>query len=508
MSGFENDVMLAKNLNFDDEGPKPHLGIIDAVGKFPIGTGLTSPSIEILGGKITSPLGTLSVGYSSPNITLDVTGGAPYISISPYIVGSDIHSGFSTIQAAINAAAGAGASAANPLNVYIKPGTYAENITMSDGVCLVGFTTATETRNFPFYNQCTVLLTGTVTHASGTCSITGIAFTKTDGGTYNMATGFIYMQGCSSAHSSGAFWNFTGASNKQIKINECTFQATGTATFITNAGAGTITFLSSNSTVIYATRSTVAANGGGGLSMEHFKDYFVGGYTMDGPFGLTYFHCEGGSIGNGTICTSTANTTSGTLTIANCGFSVGTASTLFDLSLGTANQISWEITNCSINATTAGTWTYVEQANILRKTNLYTSTRTTSQIVMGTITSGFRGSQYITEQAGVATADATITTIATITVPSGGTTTVKGTISGQKSDSTDGTCGDFLICARNPAGTAILVGAAVANVMATTTGTFTATVTGATIIIRVTGIAATSYVWTTTYSYHSVTTST
>lgn len=79
MSGFENDVMLAKNMNFDEAGAKPHLGIIDAAGKFPIGTGSTQPTPEILGGTITSPLGTLSIGYSSPNITMDLVGGATAI---------------------------------------------------------------------------------------------------------------------------------------------------------------------------------------------------------------------------------------------------------------------------------------------------------------------------------------------------------------------------------------------------------------------------------------------
>ncbi len=76
MGGFENDVMVAKNINFNGTAPKPHLGILNAAGKIPIGTGNTSPTPEILGGNITSPLGTLSIGYSSPNITLDIAGGA------------------------------------------------------------------------------------------------------------------------------------------------------------------------------------------------------------------------------------------------------------------------------------------------------------------------------------------------------------------------------------------------------------------------------------------------
>lgn len=74
MSGFENNVVVGKNLNFDNDAPNPHLGILNAAGKLPIGTGNTAPTPEILGGSITSPLGTITIGYSSPNITLDLSG--------------------------------------------------------------------------------------------------------------------------------------------------------------------------------------------------------------------------------------------------------------------------------------------------------------------------------------------------------------------------------------------------------------------------------------------------
>jgi hypothetical protein len=76
MAGFENSVMVAKNVNFDELGPKPHNGIIDAAGKLMIGTGNVSPTPEILGGSLTSPDTSITIGYSSPNITLQVTGGS------------------------------------------------------------------------------------------------------------------------------------------------------------------------------------------------------------------------------------------------------------------------------------------------------------------------------------------------------------------------------------------------------------------------------------------------
>lgn len=72
MAGFENQVMLANNVNFDQTAAKPHLGIINAAGKLPIGTGNTFPTPEILGGSLTSPSNSITIGYASPNITLDV----------------------------------------------------------------------------------------------------------------------------------------------------------------------------------------------------------------------------------------------------------------------------------------------------------------------------------------------------------------------------------------------------------------------------------------------------
>lgn len=76
MAGFENDVGVMKNLNFDQAAAKPHLGVINAAGKIPIGTGNSFPTPEILGGILTSPDNSITFGYSSPNITAVVAGGS------------------------------------------------------------------------------------------------------------------------------------------------------------------------------------------------------------------------------------------------------------------------------------------------------------------------------------------------------------------------------------------------------------------------------------------------
>lgn len=78
MPGFQRDttgatdqnVVYADNYDFSgSSAPRPK---VSATGQLPIGTG-ASPAIAV--GNITSPLGTLTIGYSNPNITIDLKGG-------------------------------------------------------------------------------------------------------------------------------------------------------------------------------------------------------------------------------------------------------------------------------------------------------------------------------------------------------------------------------------------------------------------------------------------------
>lgn len=74
MPGFDNNTVYADNYDF--RGVQPVLPQVSVAGQLPVGTG-ASPAILV--GAITSPLGTLTVGYSSPNITLDLVGGSTAI---------------------------------------------------------------------------------------------------------------------------------------------------------------------------------------------------------------------------------------------------------------------------------------------------------------------------------------------------------------------------------------------------------------------------------------------
>lgn len=104
--------------------------------------------------------GTSSIVATTPGTTGQVLAGntgadpsfqsiqsLPYFSLTPYIVGTDSHSQFSTIQAAINQAVSDGAQVGNKKNIYIKPKAingYVEDLVLYDGINLIGFTPPSE----------------------------------------------------------------------------------------------------------------------------------------------------------------------------------------------------------------------------------------------------------------------------------------------------------------------------------------------------------------------------
>ena len=69
MSGFTNDIMNAVNVDFT--GNHPVTSTVTINGQLLIGSTL-APQIKV--GRLISPSGTISIGYASPNITLDATG--------------------------------------------------------------------------------------------------------------------------------------------------------------------------------------------------------------------------------------------------------------------------------------------------------------------------------------------------------------------------------------------------------------------------------------------------
>ena len=76
MPGFDGDTLYGGNVNFSTKNAIGGKASITLNGQMLIGT--TTPNAggtTINVGTVVSPLGTLQIGYQSPNITLDVAGG-------------------------------------------------------------------------------------------------------------------------------------------------------------------------------------------------------------------------------------------------------------------------------------------------------------------------------------------------------------------------------------------------------------------------------------------------
>lgn len=74
-TGRQNNFIFAENADFSGNNPPDITNGIQTNGHFWIGsTASNAGGTNINVGRITSPFGTINVGYASPNITLDVTG--------------------------------------------------------------------------------------------------------------------------------------------------------------------------------------------------------------------------------------------------------------------------------------------------------------------------------------------------------------------------------------------------------------------------------------------------
>lgn len=106
----------------------------------------------------------------------------------------------------------------------------------------------------------------------------------------------------------------------------------------------------------------------------------------------------------------------------------------------------------------------------------------------------------------VSTTDATPTTLATIAVPTGNAITITGTLVARNTAGTinNTTGGRFVATAVNTAGTVTLASPPDVVVMATSTGTFNVVVSSTNLVVQVTGIAATAYNWSATYTSSSL----
>jgi len=268
----------------------------------------TAGNINILGGDGLTVAG----AGSTLTINRDAEGGFP---ITPYVVGSSGEAGYTTIQAAVNAANVAGGGM-----VYIQPGTYTEDLTLFDQVHLV---------NIIYEDASPVTIAGTHTPPnSGVVTVRGIRFTD--------AT---------------AIFNSAAAGSTNISCEECTFAVTNGHTFTLPNWTGTI---NCNDCGSAGTNDGFFTNTGGADIFTNNGQFGAGTtqtFTANGDtrFDLSFIDCPV-AISSGTIFHNFA-LFSQTVTVSGDAAGVIVLGNFFPAS-GTAINLTssgaLELSNCNI----------------------------------------------------------------------------------------------------------------------------------------------------------------
>ncbi len=277
--------------------------------------GSATPSAHILNVLGVNGIGTTGAGNT---LTIGVSGDLPYFSLTPYIVGTDTHSQYTTIASAITQAVSDGASTANPKNIYIKPksGGYTENLSISDGINLIGFGEG-------------ALITGKISYSTaGLATLHGLSLKTNSDFCISMtgsAASVLNVFNCDIIASNNTAISQTSSSGGSLIAMNSTFlfiQTTGiTAWSMSGAGFISIVNCSSGNTG----SSTTASDNSAGL-VNIFDSIFDFPLSSSGTGGLNV----AGSIIGTTALNTTSLTYNGTgiSTLSHSTAASGTASTV------------------------------------------------------------------------------------------------------------------------------------------------------------------------------------
>jgi hypothetical protein len=267
MAGIKNDVVFAKNADFtaaNNTSPAESNGLATN-GQLWIGTtNVNVGGSHVNVGSVTSPDGSLSIGYSSPNITATVNRlVVTDLHVARFIVsagGSPDGANYTTIASAYAAAVSQGGNQ----TVFIQPGTYTENLTLTANVNLTAFVCDSGLQG----GSANVTIVGKLTFtAAGTVNITGIEL-KTNSDFLLAVTGsaasVVNLNNCNLNCTNNTGISYTSSSSSsQINLEYCTgnIGTTGIALY-SQSSAGTLSI--SNAYVTNTGNSTTAFSNSAG----------------------------------------------------------------------------------------------------------------------------------------------------------------------------------------------------------------------------------------------------
>lgn len=418
-AGFYNKRIVAAN-NVDFTGADNPDETMVSDGQLLIAhTALNANGSHIDVGKIVSPLGTVNVGYSGNNITVD-TSGLGDLHVAKWIVNPIAGSGGN-----VASIASALASASSGDTIFIMPGIYTEDLTLKAGVNLVAFQGDQSTPNVTIIGKLSFSSAGTVsignirlqTNSDNLLSIsgsaasivnlngcylnctnsTGISFTSSN------STATINLTGCQGNLGTTGIAYFASSSAGSLVFRYCEFSNTGGSSTANTISAGNLNYRWSNVVnpttssgtagigIFYSSLDTTLQNataltvGGSGANLAYISSFNGGtASAISISSSLSLFSCGIGSsnaaaiAGAGslsfsnlsfsgssntiTVTTQTGGAAVGIKTISPSTGFVGETVSNSAISVALSNGVPANITSINL---TAGTWAISTSAYIL-----------------------------------------------------------------------------------------------------------------------------------------------
>lgn len=220
---------------------------------------------------------------------LNTSGGGPStdLHVARYIVsagGITDGANYTTIATAYAAAVSAGA----PQTVFIQPGTYTENITLTAGINLAAFQADALTPNVTINGMLTATFAGTVS-ISGICLQTNSNFALSVTGS---AATLVELQGCFVYALNNNAIHFTSSSGaSKIELRNCKgdFGNTGIG-FLTFSGVGALKIFGGAYENNAASSTVSTVSGGGTLNINNAFIFFP--ITTSGTSNVAIINCE------------------------------------------------------------------------------------------------------------------------------------------------------------------------------------------------------------------------
>ena len=456
MAGFDNDVVYGLNVNFSTANATGGNATLLTDGQMLIAsTALNGGGTHINVGTLTSPDGSLTIGYSSPNITLQVAGGATTLKtlsddVNTIVVPAagniqlqghvnDALGKFSTVVAGTNllkinpmttarwivdplgfngthtTISSALSSASSGETIFIMSGTYTENLSLKPGVDLVAFGGDATTPNVTIIGNATLSTAGTVTIANIRLQTNSAAIVTVSGSAASMVNLFGCNLNCTNA--TGITFSSSSASAK-ILLNNCygDLGTTGIA-FFAHSSAGNLNIQYSNFTNTggSSTANTISAG-----SLNFFYSSIKNPITASGTAAIGFEISDFNTAAQNVTAFTAGG--SGSQTVLNASFSSGTASSISISTTLTISQATIDSTNTNA-ITGAGTINYQDLSFPNTSATINTTTQATAGTLKGSTTTaptaGFLGERITNTGNAVSLSNNTAANITSISLTPG-----------------------------------------------------------------------------------------